>query len=241
MWSLSVELTFIFILLIAVAILTAVNKKYLMSIVAVILAVGVYFVGDVGSADSAKQMLENLWSKVPRSIKIVNGEKNSSNVRASGSDNFDALTFDGTTDDKSNELLKVNGFKDENVGFGTSLAYQNEIAMSPYESDKNTGLSKWIANEPYNSCYVDKNGNEIAPSADQFDQRRKFADPMNMVQTGQTGLSYDQRLEQMTRARTRDKKTIDGAVSKTADFYAKYYSDELSTTEGRVWWGANEY
>lgn len=41
----------------------------------------------------------------------------------------------------------------------------------------------------------------------------------------------------MAERRTRDKKCIDGAVTKTADYYRHHFGDELSQEEKKVWWG----
>lgn len=41
--------------------------------------------------------------------------------------------------------------------------------------------------------------------------------------------------------RSRDKKCIEGAVTKTADYYKYHFADELVDYESRPWWGRNEY
>ena len=40
--------------------------------------------------------------------------------------------------------------------------------------------------------------------------------------------------------RARDKRAIDGAVVKDANFYRHHFGDELDKTEKRVWWGESE-
>lgn len=44
----------------------------------------------------------------------------------------------------------------------------------------------------------------------------------------------------MAQARTRDKKCMDGAVSKTSDYYRHHYSNEFELEESKRWWGNNE-
>lgn len=41
--------------------------------------------------------------------------------------------------------------------------------------------------------------------------------------------------------RARDKKCLDGATLKDADFFKYYYDDELRLNESRPWWGDAEY
>ena len=41
--------------------------------------------------------------------------------------------------------------------------------------------------------------------------------------------------------RARDKKCMDGAVLKDANYYKEHFGDEFKETEDRIWWSRNEY
>jgi len=41
--------------------------------------------------------------------------------------------------------------------------------------------------------------------------------------------------------RTRDKKSIDGYVSKNANYYKRHFSKELDESENKRWWGNDNY
>lgn len=110
--------------------------------------------------------------------------------------------------------------------------------MSPEDTpwDRNnakTGLGNWIANEPYSTMYP-----PVSMPAENPQRYRAEALPLLIPPDG---LSYDEKVEFYAKARTRDKKTMDGAVSKTAEYFKKHFDDELPMAEGQVWWGANDY
>ena len=45
----------------------------------------------------------------------------------------------------------------------------------------------------------------------------------------------------MAQRRTRDKRAMTAAATKTAEYYKYHFADELSEAEGKRWWGANDY
>jgi hypothetical protein len=46
----------------------------------------------------------------------------------------------------------------------------------------------------------------------------------------------------MTQKRgTRDKRAMDGAITKGVDYYKYHYADELDKEEAKPWWGRHEY
>ena len=45
----------------------------------------------------------------------------------------------------------------------------------------------------------------------------------------------------MAQRRARDKKCIDGVVTKTADYYKIHFDDELAAEEAKPWWGHTDY
>jgi hypothetical protein len=45
----------------------------------------------------------------------------------------------------------------------------------------------------------------------------------------------------LARQRTRDKRSMDGALTKDANYYAYHYGDELDAEEKKRWWGNHEY
>lgn len=54
-------------------------------------------------------------------------------------------------------------------------------------------------------------------------------------------MSIDERMARQGRARNNEKRVIDGAVSKTADYYRKHFADELDQEEKKPWWGNNDF
>jgi hypothetical protein len=52
--------------------------------------------------------------------------------------------------------------------------------------------------------------------------------------------SMDANMALIGQKRARDKRAIDGAVIKDANFYRHHFGDELDKTEKRVWWGESE-
>jgi hypothetical protein len=53
--------------------------------------------------------------------------------------------------------------------------------------------------------------------------------------------NIDDLVTEMAAARSRDRRAIDGAVTKTADYYKRHYGDELDQSEAKVWWGNNDW
>ncbi len=45
----------------------------------------------------------------------------------------------------------------------------------------------------------------------------------------------------MAQRRARDKRCIDGAVSKDAGFFKHHYAEELDESENKIWWSRSEY
>lgn len=51
----------------------------------------------------------------------------------------------------------------------------------------------------------------------------------------------DESLSRLAPLRQRDKKAIDGYVTKNANYYKKHYGRELDEEENKRWWGNDEY
>lgn len=45
----------------------------------------------------------------------------------------------------------------------------------------------------------------------------------------------------MAQQRTRDKRAMTAAATKTANYYRHHFADELEESEAKRWWGANEF
>ena len=100
----------------------------------------------------------------------------------------------------------------------------------------NRGLGLWMTNEGYTYCYP-----PIAKELSNVREFQQYAEPMNMIPFNGTGVPIDEKNTMMAMGRERNKKTLDGLTTKTAEYYKKNYGDELSVSEAKVWWGANEY
>lgn len=53
--------------------------------------------------------------------------------------------------------------------------------------------------------------------------------------------NVDQLSAQMTQRRTRDKKCMDGAVTKDKYYYQHHFGSELDDSEAKPWWGRSDY
>jgi len=100
----------------------------------------------------------------------------------------------------------------------------------------NRQLGQVIDREDYNTCYP-----PIAKELSNVREYQRVAEPMNMIPFNGRGVPVDEKNTMMALARSRDKKIMDGFVSKTAEYYKQYFGDELAQSEAKVWWGANEY
>lgn len=80
----------------------------------------------------------------------------------------------------------------------------------------------WMQNEKYSTCY------EQAPMS---------------LQTCGTGsyLTFDEAHARLAALRQRDKRCIDGAIAKNANYYKKHFGRELDDAEAERWWGNDEY
>lgn len=65
--------------------------------------------------------------------------------------------------------------------------------------------------------------------------------PLNAYSTTENTLGFDAQHALMARRRTRDKQAMDGAISKTADYYRYHFANELRDAEAREWWGQAEW
>jgi len=54
-------------------------------------------------------------------------------------------------------------------------------------------------------------------------------------------MSIDEKAAQLSKLRSRDKKCMDGLVSKNMYFYKKHYGDEIDREEAKPWWGADDF
>lgn len=84
----------------------------------------------------------------------------------------------------------------------------------------------WMENQTYSTCY---------------DDGRKLQTEGNDAAHITGGhLNFDDANARLAGLRQRDKKAIDGAVSKNANYYKKHFSRELEESENRHWWGNDE-
>lgn len=65
--------------------------------------------------------------------------------------------------------------------------------------------------------------------------------PIAMYDPAELDRSVDSTAANYSRQRARDKRCIDGAVVKTADYYAFHYGNEFDAEERKRWWGNNEW
>lgn len=81
---------------------------------------------------------------------------------------------------------------------------------------------KWMEDESYTNCYE-------PPSYD--------IENCNLY----SYLPFDEANARMASLRQRDKKCLDGWVTKNANYYKKHFGRELAEEEAKRWWGNQEY
>ena len=94
--------------------------------------------------------------------------------------------------------------------------------------DQNTNLygAEYEKHHAYNASYTDC---YVKPQ------------PVIVESPAERDISIDERNCLIAQRRARDKKCMDGFVSKNADYYKYFYADELSDTENRPWWSRSDY
>lgn len=65
--------------------------------------------------------------------------------------------------------------------------------------------------------------------------------PIAMRSCSEKDQSVDNNIVQAQRARSRDKRTMDGITLKDANYYKHHYANELDESEKKLWWGNDEY
>lgn len=81
------------------------------------------------------------------------------------------------------------------------------------------------------------------PYGEDYDNYMKYkeVEPMKLTvapDDDMNATSIDAKMNQFAdKRRLRDKRAIDGRVSKTANYYKYHFDGELDETEKRVWWG----
>jgi hypothetical protein len=83
-------------------------------------------------------------------------------------------------------------------------------------------MTRWMENEKYSTCYK-------APASE------------NINCNSGAYLPFDEANSRLASMRARDKRAIDGWVSKSANYYKKNYSRELDEAENKRWWGNDEF
>ena len=99
-------------------------------------------------------------------------------------------------------------------------AVNEPTAVELVQADENI---HWMQNEKYNTCY-----SELTPS-------------LQNMQPANSYLSFDEAHSRLAALRQRDKRCIDGAIAKNANYYKKHFGDELDVAENERWWGNDEY
>lgn len=72
-------------------------------------------------------------------------------------------------------------------------------------------------------------------------QTEPIPQPHIAVSASERAYGIDSANALMAQRRARDKRCIDGAVSKTADYYKYHYGPELDREAVKEWWGAGEW
>ena len=92
-----------------------------------------------------------------------------------------------------------------------------------------------VATEPYGPFYENWNayGRSYLTAYDE-------PAPIAIVSAAERNYDTDAANALMARRRTRDKRAMDGAVTKDVDYYRYHYGGELAQAEAKPWWGRGE-
>lgn len=114
------------------------------------------------------------------------------------------------------------------VGANESKTDDAAAAASPAPSDQNPNLRYGVSAREYDA-YINSFSQSYAP-----------VQPVSICATDVDN-SMDSNMALIGQKRARDKRAIDGAVVKDANFYRHHFADELDRVEKRVWWGESEF
>ena len=100
--------------------------------------------------------------------------------------------------------------------------YEETKTPSPHPE---TQPYPWSSNQSYSTCY------------------QPVLSGIDFSQNCNTGayLGIDEANSRLAALRQRDKRAIDGAVSKNANYYKRHFAKELDEAENKRWWGNQEY
>lgn len=128
------------------------------------------------------------------------------------------------------EPHELNAYPDQSTKMSSHIVedvdnadvYEGTITPSPLPK---TQPYPWSSNQSYSSCYPQQQNN------------------IDFSQNCNTGsyLGIDEANTRLAGLRQRDKRAIDGAVSKNANYYKRHFAKELDEAENKRWWGNHEY
>lgn len=59
--------------------------------------------------------------------------------------------------------------------------------------------------------------------------------------TSELAMGMDEQAARLAQKRSRDRRSMEGAVLKDASFYAHHYANDFRESENKPWWGRSEY
>lgn len=138
----------------------------------------------------------------------------------------DAAKEEDATEEE--DPAKVAAARRRNLPLGQSLIEENRIPAETTDEDQNPNLYGRAQEEydGYISAYTDcwrKPKPAIFRSCAELDNSIDSANVM------------------MAQKRARDKRCMDGAVSKDVYFHRHVYAEELDESENKIWWGKSDY
>lgn len=112
----------------------------------------------------------------------------------------------------------------DTASVGKALSSVPDIDAEGYEQNPNTLGDKWEKQHVYNSTFDAMSGATVMQ--DSPAELAPDVDTRNALMSGQ---------------RFQQKRSIDGYVTKTADYYANNFAGELDEVEKKPWWGNSEF
>ena len=109
------------------------------------------------------------------------------------------------------------------------------------EENKNLGITPENTNEDQNTNLYGRAQEDYDNYIVAYSTCWRKAKPAVFQTCSEQDRSIDAANALMAQRRARDKRCLDGLVSKDANFYRHHYAEELDEAENKAWWSRGEY
>lgn len=219
--AMTIIITLIMIMLIFIAIMQSslVNIALLLSLAGVL----VYGISNVKSdpffANSDTQVFSHPLSK------HLCGGVNTCNCHVMLDDSMNIPITTIMNEPTSAESCDRSGYFDRATDRGEladQYSERNKDVQALVGEKNPTDAYPWSSNQGYTECYPGPNRELNGCNINDY-------------------MGIDEANTRQVAMRTRDKKVLDGYVSKNANYYKRHFSKELDESENKRWWGNDNY